>query len=170
MVSITMSDEKVYDKKAIIAIVSNLDKESLIKILTEPKNALIKQYIKLFEMDNVTLEFEKDALEILARTGQGSLRDTLTLLDQAIIFSKGRVNTTSVVDMLGLIDPKLMDNIFSIILNKGDINQIIKDLENIEGDLIADYKTIPVVFGEKTAKAVISILTSLTLIDRKSVV
>ena len=84
----------------------------------------------------------KDALDILARTGQGSLRDTLTLLDQAIIFSKGRVNTSSVVDMLGLIDPKLMDNIFSIILNKGDINQIIKDLENYEVSQICDEMTI----------------------------
>ena len=88
------------------------------------------------------IDFEKDALEILARSGQGSLRDTLTLLDQAIIFSKGRVNTSSVVDMLGLIDPKLMDRIFSIILNKGDINQIIKELEVYEVSQICDEMTI----------------------------
>lgn len=93
-------------------------------------------------LNEESIDFEKDALDILARTGQGSLRDTLTLLDQAIIFSKGRVNTTSVVDMLGLIDPKLMDNIFSIILNKGDINQIIKDLENYEVSQICDEMTI----------------------------
>jgi DNA polymerase-3 subunit gamma/tau len=68
------------------------------------------------------IEFEKDALEILARSGQGSLRDTLTLLDQAIIFSKGRVATSSVVDMLGLINPALMEKIFKVILNKEDIN------------------------------------------------
>jgi DNA polymerase-3 subunit gamma/tau len=88
------------------------------------------------------IDFEKDALEILARSGQGSLRDTLTLLDQAIIFSKGRVNTSSVVDMLGLIDPKLMDRIFSIILNKGEINQIIKELEVYEVSQICDEMTI----------------------------
>ena len=93
-------------------------------------------------LNEENINFEKDALEILARTGQGSLRDTLTLLDQAIIFSKGRINTTSVVDMLGLIDPKLMDNIFSIILNKGDINQIIKDLESYEVSQICDEMTI----------------------------
>ena len=93
-------------------------------------------------LNEENIDFEKEALDILARTGQGSLRDTLTLLDQAIIFSKGRVNTTSVVDMLGLIDPKLMDNIFSIILNKGDINQIIKDLENYEVSQICDEMTI----------------------------
>ncbi|CAM3432085.1 DNA polymerase III subunit gamma/tau [Arcobacter aquimarinus] len=88
------------------------------------------------------IDFEKEALEIIARSGQGSLRDTLTLLDQAIIFSKGRVNTTSVVDMLGLIEPKLMDNIFSIILNKGDVNEIIKELETYEVSQICDEMTI----------------------------
>ena len=93
-------------------------------------------------LNEENINYEKDALEILARTGQGSLRDTLTLLDQAIIFSKGKINTISVVDMLGLIDPKLMDNIFSIILNKGDINQIIKDLESYEVSQICDEMTI----------------------------
>ncbi|MDD2291368.1 MAG: DNA polymerase III subunit gamma/tau, partial [Aliarcobacter sp.] len=93
-------------------------------------------------LNEENINYEKDALEILARTGQGSLRDTLTLLDQSIIFSKGRINTSSVVDMLGLIDPKLMDNIFSIILNKGDINQIIKDLESYEVSQICDEMTI----------------------------
>jgi 4-hydroxybenzoate polyprenyltransferase len=44
------------------------------------------------------------------------------------------------------------------------IREMIKDLENIEGDLITDYKTIPVVFGEKTAKTIITILTFYTLI------
>ena len=93
-------------------------------------------------LNEENINYEKDALEILARAGQGSLRDTLTLLDQAIIFSKGKVNTTSVVDMLGLIDPKLMDDIFSIILNKGDINQIIKDLESYEVSQICDEMAI----------------------------
>ncbi|GAC69044.1 ATP-dependent Clp protease ATP-binding subunit ClpX [Gordonia soli] len=49
-----------------IASVTNLDKESLVSILSEPKNALVKQYTKLFEMDNVELEFTKDALEAVA--------------------------------------------------------------------------------------------------------
>lgn len=93
-------------------------------------------------LNEENIDFEKEALEILARSGQGSLRDTLTLLDQAIIFSKGKVNTTSVVDMLGLIDPKLMDNIFSIILNKGDVNEIIKELEIYEVSQICDEMTI----------------------------
>ena len=44
------------------------------------------------------------------------------------------------------------------------IREMIKDLENMEGDLIADYKTIPVIFGEKITKTVITLLTTITLI------
>ncbi|MFW0790188.1 ATP-dependent Clp protease ATP-binding subunit ClpX [Gordonia sp. CPCC 205333] len=49
-----------------IASVTNLDKESLVNILSEPKNALVKQYAKLFDMDNVELEFTDEALEAVA--------------------------------------------------------------------------------------------------------
>ncbi|MDK2040599.1 DNA polymerase III subunit gamma/tau [Aliarcobacter butzleri] len=93
-------------------------------------------------LNKENIDFEQNALEILARSGQGSLRDTLTLLDQAIIFSKGKVNTTSVVDMLGLIDPKMMDNIFSMILNKEDITKLVKELEVYEVSQICDEMTI----------------------------
>ena len=50
----------------VVASVTNLDKESLVKILSEPKNALVKQYTRLFEMDDVELEFTEDALEAIA--------------------------------------------------------------------------------------------------------
>jgi len=50
----------------IIVTLHSLDKQSLIQILTEPKNALVKQYQKLFEMDDVLLEFESEALESIA--------------------------------------------------------------------------------------------------------
>ncbi|MFW2236118.1 DNA polymerase III subunit gamma/tau [Aliarcobacter butzleri] len=93
-------------------------------------------------LNKENIDFEQNALEILARSGQGSLRDTLTLLDQAIIFSKGKVNTTSVVDMLGLIDPNMMDNIFSMILNKEDITKLVKELEVYEVSQICDEMTI----------------------------
>ena len=45
-----------------------LDKEDLIRILTEPKNAIVKQYQKLLELDDVELEFDKEALEAIAET------------------------------------------------------------------------------------------------------
>jgi ATP-dependent Clp protease ATP-binding subunit ClpX len=50
----------------VIASVTNLDMDSLVTILSEPKNALVKQYTRLFEMDNVELEFSQDALEAIA--------------------------------------------------------------------------------------------------------
>ena len=50
----------------VVASVTNLDKESLVQILSTPKNALVKQYTRLFEMDGVELEFTDDALEAIA--------------------------------------------------------------------------------------------------------
>jgi ATP-dependent Clp protease ATP-binding subunit ClpX len=58
----------------VITSVHNLDREALIRILTEPKNALVRQYKKLFELDNVELEFSDDALEAIA--DQAILRGT----------------------------------------------------------------------------------------------
>lgn len=93
-------------------------------------------------LNEENIDYESSALEILSRTGQGSLRDTLTMLDQAIIFSKGRVTTSAVVDMLGLIDPEVMDKIFTVVLNKGDITTIVRDLENYEVSQVCDEMTI----------------------------
>ena len=50
----------------VFSSLDQLDRSTLIKILTEPKNALIKQYQVLFNMDNVELEFDKDAIEAIA--------------------------------------------------------------------------------------------------------
>jgi len=58
----------------IVASVTSLDKDALVKILTEPRNALVKQYRKLFEMDGVELEFTEDALDAVA--DQAILRGT----------------------------------------------------------------------------------------------
>ncbi|MFV0563648.1 DNA polymerase III subunit gamma/tau [Malaciobacter mytili] len=93
-------------------------------------------------LNEENIDYETEALEILARSGQGSLRDTLTLLDQAIIFSKGSINTIAVVEMLGLIEPKVMDKIFDIVLNRKDITSLVKSLENYEVSQICDEMTI----------------------------
>jgi ATP-dependent Clp protease ATP-binding subunit ClpX len=58
----------------VIGAVSNLDKDALIRILIEPKNALIKQYRKFFEFEDVELEFSDDALVAVAE--QALLRGT----------------------------------------------------------------------------------------------
>jgi ATP-dependent Clp protease ATP-binding subunit ClpX len=58
----------------VITNVRSLDREALVRILTEPRNALVKQYQRLFELDGVELEFEPDALEAIA--DQANLRGT----------------------------------------------------------------------------------------------
>ena len=67
----------------VIATLEDLDIAALVKILSEPKNALVKQYQKLFEMENVELDFTDDALTTVAKkaierkTGARGLRSIL---------------------------------------------------------------------------------------------
>ncbi len=67
----------------VVAILEDLSRSSLVEILTAPKNSLVKQYQKLFEMDNVKLSFTKDALSCIAdnsvkkKTGARGLRSIL---------------------------------------------------------------------------------------------
>ncbi len=67
----------------VVAAVSPLDREALMEILTEPKNALVKQYQRMFELDGVELDFEPDALGAIAdlavarKTGARGLRAIL---------------------------------------------------------------------------------------------
>ncbi|PID94397.1 MAG: ATP-dependent Clp protease ATP-binding subunit ClpX [Bacteroidetes bacterium] len=56
---------EIVGRLPVISYLSPLDKEALTKILTKPKNALTKQYIKLFEMDDIELSFDKKALEFV---------------------------------------------------------------------------------------------------------
>lgn len=69
-----------------------LDEEALVKILTEPKNALIKQYQKLFEMDEVELIFEEDAVRAIAalamerKTGARGLRSIIERVMMDIMY------------------------------------------------------------------------------------
>ena len=76
----------------IIATLKELDKQALIDIVTKPKNALVKQYQKLFELDNVQLEFEEDALEqivekaIERKTGARGLRSIIEEIMRDIMF------------------------------------------------------------------------------------
>ena len=51
----------------IITTLNELDEASLVKILTEPKNALVKQYQALFEIDKIKLEFQPEALSAIAK-------------------------------------------------------------------------------------------------------
>ena len=84
------------------------------------------------------ISFESGALKIIARSGSGSLRDTLTLLDQAIIFCGGTISTHGVTDMLGLLDPRRIDEILST-AQKGsheELCALIKSLEDSDAEMI----------------------------------
>ena len=76
----------------IIATLKELTREALIKITTEPKNALVKQYKKLLEMDDVELEFEDEALEAIVdkaierKTGARGLRSIIEEIMRDIMF------------------------------------------------------------------------------------
>jgi ATP-dependent Clp protease ATP-binding subunit ClpX len=76
----------------VVASVTNLDKTSLVQILTAPRNALVKQYQKLFEMDGVELEFTDAALEaiadqaILRGTGARGLRAIMEEVLQTVMY------------------------------------------------------------------------------------
>ncbi|HJJ04981.1 MAG TPA: ATP-dependent Clp protease ATP-binding subunit ClpX [Clostridiaceae bacterium] len=76
----------------IVATLEELDRKALIDIVTKPKNALVKQYKKLFELDNVELEFEPEALELIVdkaierKTGARGLRSIIEDIMRDIMF------------------------------------------------------------------------------------
>ncbi|MCP2263751.1 ATP-dependent Clp protease ATP-binding subunit ClpX [Promicromonospora thailandica] len=76
----------------VIASVSPLDRDALVRILTEPKNALVKQYKRMFEIDGVELEFDEPAVEAIAEqallrgTGARGLRAIMEEVLQQVMF------------------------------------------------------------------------------------
>jgi DNA polymerase-3 subunit gamma/tau len=103
----------------------------------------IKEYLASI-LKREKIDFEETALEIISRSADGSLRDSLTLLDQAIIYGGGRVTKDVVTDMLGIVDPEIIDELFKSIL-KGDrdaIIEFIKSYEEYESEMIIDEISI----------------------------
>lgn len=88
--------------------------------------------------------FEKEALEIIARTGAGSLRDSLTLLDQAIVYSKNYVDVPTVTNMLGIIEPSLLEQLIRDITRKDEkkVLEFLKIASNYEAEMILDELTL----------------------------
>ena len=114
------------------ALLQELDEEALLQILTKPKNAITKQYQKLFEMDQIELEFEEDALREVAqialrkKTGARGLRAILeqTMLDVMFeIPSNEKVNKVVVtLDAIrGLESPKVLEGPKKEASEAGDI-------------------------------------------------
>ena len=76
----------------VIAVLDELDEDSLVRILSEPKNSLVKQYKRLFELDGIELNFEPDALRAIAQeaieqgTGARGLRSIVEKILQKYMF------------------------------------------------------------------------------------
>jgi ATP-dependent Clp protease ATP-binding subunit ClpX len=81
----------------VVATLEELDEAALVRILTEPKNALVKQYKKLFEMEDCGLEFRSEALSVIAqkalerKTGARGLR---TIIEQALLDTMYEIPST----------------------------------------------------------------------------
>ena len=101
-------------------------------------NKIVEHIAHILQLEEI--EYEIPALEILARSGKGSLRDTLTLLDQAIIYSKNHVDVTTVTDMLGLVDPKFISELFDAVFAKdyAKLVEYTKILEDYESEMVVD--------------------------------
>ena len=104
----------------IVATLRDLDKETLIKILEEPKNSLVKQYQKLFEIDGVELVFEREALESIVdkaierKTGARGLRSIIEEIMRDIMFdipSKTNIEKCIITKgtVLGTEGPKIVE-------------------------------------------------------------
>ena len=101
----------------IVSTLEDLDEESLIKILVEPKNSLTKQYLKLFEIEGVKLTFAKDALKAVAQ--------------KAILRKTGARGLRSIIEEVLLetmFDLPSIEGVEEVILNKEVINGKIKPL------------------------------------------
>lgn len=106
------------------------------------QNLVINHLANILNKEGIS--FEDEALKIIARSGEGSLRDSITLLDQSISFTNGSVNAKEVASMLGLVDPVKIDEILNIVLKrdrKGVIS-ILDELSSYEADSIIDQLTL----------------------------
>ena len=109
----------------VITSVENLDKEALMQILTEPKNALVKQYQRLFDLDNVELEFDADSLDAIAElalkrgTGARGLRAIMESVLLAVMYD---VPSRSDVAKVVVTKECINDGVLPTMINRtGDI-------------------------------------------------
>ena len=107
-----------------------------------PQNLVLKHLEHILNLENIG--YEADALDIIARTGAGSLRDSLTLMDQAIVYSKNFVDVSTVTGMLGIIEPSLLETLLEDILLKDStkVLEFIKMASDYEAEMILDELTL----------------------------
>ncbi|PAF43403.1 DNA polymerase III subunit gamma/tau [Helicobacter sp. 11S03491-1] len=103
-----------------------------------PHKAVLTHIAHILDIEGVS--YEPQSLEIIARSGSGSLRDTLTITDQAINFCNKHITTLKVTEMLGVVDPHILEEFFGAILDhdKTKIQDILVLLEEYECEMIID--------------------------------
>ena len=110
----------------VITSVHNLDREALIQILTEPRNALVKQYRRLFELDNVELEFTDDALEaiadqaILRGTGARGLR---AILEEVLLSVMYEVPSPQDVARVVITRESVLEHVYPTLVPRDQLNK-----------------------------------------------
>ena len=126
----------------IVATLEELDRQALIDIVTKPKNALVKQYKKLLKMDNVDLEFEPEALELIVdkaierKTGARGLRSIIEEIMRDIMFdipSNPKIEKCIVTKetVLNGAPPKLVINNNREVARKNNMNKRVTTKKNV---------------------------------------
>ncbi|SFV70575.1 DNA polymerase III subunits gamma and tau [hydrothermal vent metagenome] len=107
-----------------------------------PQNLILKHLEHILDLENIG--YEKEALDIIARSGAGSLRDSLTLTDQAIVYSKNFVDVATVTGMLGIIEPSHLEALLHNIMSKdtGKVLSFISMARDYEAEMILDELTL----------------------------
>ncbi len=107
-----------------------------------PQPLVLKHLEHILNLEQIG--YEKEALDIIARSGAGSLRDSLTLMDQAIVYSKNFVDVATVTGMLGIIEPSLLEQLLDDInhKDKSKILAFIKMSSDYEAEMILDELTL----------------------------
>ncbi|OOC20869.1 DNA polymerase III subunit gamma/tau [Helicobacter pylori] len=97
-----------------------------------PENSVISHLKTILEKEQVS--YEASALEKLAHSGQGSLRDTITLLEQAINYCDNAITESKVAEMLGAIDRSVLEDFFQSLINQDEarLQERYAILENYE--------------------------------------
>ncbi len=103
-----------------------------------PENSVISHLKTILEKEQVS--YESSALEKLAHSGQGSLRDTLTLLEQAINYCDNAITESKVAEMLGAIDRSVLEDFFQSLINQDEarLQERYAILENYETESVLE--------------------------------
>jgi len=107
-----------------------------------PQRLVLSHLEHILNLEEIS--YEKEALEVIARSGAGSLRDSLTLLDQAIVYSKNHVDMATVTSMLGIIEPSLLDALLDDLLAKDEakVLSFVKHASEYESEMVIDELTL----------------------------